>query len=94
MTHTPTPSSTHDWPGVAASLSQAMKPLRGGAPEAMTAFSALAKAALEPHALSTKTKEVMAASPFMQRRPCGRGPPARRSWRPWAWRSTWAQAPA
>ena len=55
-----TSAPTHDWPGVAASLSQAMKPLRGGAPDAMAAFSALARAALEPNALPTKTKELIA----------------------------------
>jgi AhpD family alkylhydroperoxidase len=53
-------TATHDWPDVAASLIQALKPLRGGAPEAMTAFSGLARAALEPKALSTKTKELIA----------------------------------
>ena len=57
---TSAPEPTHDWPGVAASLSQAMKPLRGGAPDAMAAFSALARAALEPNALPTKTKELIA----------------------------------
>ena len=53
-------SATHDWNDVASSLSSAMKPLRGGAPDTMTAFSALAKAALEPKALDTKTKELIA----------------------------------
>src|SRR5579859_4101554 len=51
---------THDWPDVANGLAQALKPLRAGAPQAMTAFSALARAALEPQALSTKTKELIA----------------------------------
>ena len=53
-------TATHDWPETAASLGQALRPLRGGAPEAMTAFSGLARAALEPKALSTKTKELIA----------------------------------
>ena len=53
-------TATHDWPGVAGDLVQALKPLRAGAPQAMTAFSALARAALEPQALSTKTKELIA----------------------------------
>jgi len=53
-------SATHDWNDVASSLSSAMKPLRGGSPDTMSAFSALAKAALEPRALDTKTKELIA----------------------------------
>lgn len=53
-------TATHDWPAVAGSLGQALKPLRQGAPDAMTAFSGLARAALEPKALSTKTKELIA----------------------------------
>lgn len=53
-------SATHDWNEVASSLSGALKPLRGGAPETLSAFSAMAKAALEPNALDTKTKELIA----------------------------------
>ena len=53
-------SATHDWPSVAGDLAQALKPLRAGAPDAMTAFSGLARAALEPKALPTKTKELIA----------------------------------
>ncbi len=30
-------SATHDWPEVASSLVQALKPLRGGTPETMAA---------------------------------------------------------
>jgi len=48
--------STHEWPEVAASLGGALRPLRAGAPDTMAAFGALSRAALEPHALSTKTK--------------------------------------
>jgi AhpD family alkylhydroperoxidase len=51
---------THDWPQVAGALSEALKPLRGGAAEQMKAFSALARAALEPKALDVKTKELIA----------------------------------
>jgi AhpD family alkylhydroperoxidase len=51
---------THDWPEVAAALSDALKGLRAGAPDAMKAFSALARASLEPKALPTKTKELIA----------------------------------
>lgn len=53
-------SATHDWLDVAGDLLQALKPLRAGAPEVMTAFSGLARAALEPKALPTKTKELIA----------------------------------
>lgn len=53
-------SPTHNWPDVAGDLVHALRPLRGGAPEAMSAFSGLARAALEPKALSTKTKELIA----------------------------------
>jgi AhpD family alkylhydroperoxidase len=50
----------HDWPQMTQDLSLAIRELRGGAPEPMRAFSALAKAALEPKALDTKTKELIA----------------------------------
>jgi AhpD family alkylhydroperoxidase len=50
----------HDWPKMTVDLSQALRELRTGAPEPMKAFSALAKAALEPKALDTKTKELIA----------------------------------
>jgi AhpD family alkylhydroperoxidase len=49
-----------DWTELASGLSPALRELRGGAPETMKAFSALAKAALEPNALDTKTKELIA----------------------------------
>jgi len=49
-----------DWPRIATELSVAVKEVRGGAPDAMKAFSALARAALEPKALTTKTKELIA----------------------------------
>jgi AhpD family alkylhydroperoxidase len=50
----------HDWPKMTQDLSQAIRELRTGAPEPMKAFSSLAKAALEPKALDTKTKELIA----------------------------------
>lgn len=49
-----------NWPGMASELSQALKEVRAGAPDTMKAFSALARAALEPRALDTKTKELLA----------------------------------
>ena len=49
-----------DWPKMTTELSPAIKELRLGTPETMKAFSALAKAALEPKALDTKTKELIA----------------------------------
>lgn len=52
--------ATHDWNQVATALSTALRPLRSGAPDAMAAFSGLAKAALEPDAFDTKTKELIA----------------------------------
>lgn len=49
-----------DWPGMAAELSVALKEVRGGAPDVMRAFGAMARAALEAKALETKTKELLA----------------------------------
>lgn len=49
-----------NWPQMTAELSAALKEVRTGAPETMKAFSALARAALEPKALDTKTKELLA----------------------------------
>jgi len=49
-----------DWPEMARELSQALREVTAGAPETMKAFSALARAALEPKALDTKTKELLA----------------------------------
>ena len=49
-----------NWPELAAGLSGPLKELRGGAPDVMKGFSALARAALEPKALDTKTKELVA----------------------------------
>lgn len=49
----------HDWPKMAADMSAPLRQLRGGAPEVMTAFSAMAKAANAPGALDPKTKELI-----------------------------------
>ena len=49
-----------NWPQIATEMSQTLKEVRTGAPETMKAFSALARAALEPKALDTKTKELLA----------------------------------
>jgi AhpD family alkylhydroperoxidase len=49
-----------DWPQIEHDLSQSLKELRTGTPETMKAFSSLARAALEPKALDTKTKELLA----------------------------------
>ena len=49
-----------DWPGMARSLSEAMKEVRLGAPDVMKSFSAIARAALEHKALDPKTKELIA----------------------------------
>jgi AhpD family alkylhydroperoxidase len=49
-----------DWPRLAAEFSQPLRELRSGTPETMRSFSALARAALEPKALDTKTKELIA----------------------------------
>ncbi|UKJ75217.1 carboxymuconolactone decarboxylase family protein [Azospirillum brasilense] len=49
-----------DWPQMAKDMSGAVRELRGGAPEVMKGFSAIARAALEAKALDTKTKELIA----------------------------------
>jgi AhpD family alkylhydroperoxidase len=49
-----------DWPELAAGLSAPLKELRGGAAEVMKGFSAIARAALQPNALDTRTKELIA----------------------------------
>ena len=49
-----------DWTEIAAALSAPLRELRTGAPETMKAFSALARAALEPKALDVRTKELIA----------------------------------
>jgi len=49
-----------DWPELAQMLGGELKALRGGAPDVMKAFAAIAQAALKPGALDTKTKELIA----------------------------------
>jgi AhpD family alkylhydroperoxidase len=49
-----------NWPDLAKHLSAELKNLRGGAPEVMKAFSAIAQAALTEGALDVKTKELIA----------------------------------
>ncbi len=49
-----------NWPELAAGLSGPLKELRGGTPDVMKGFSALARAALEAKALDVKTKELLA----------------------------------
>ncbi|HYH36983.1 MAG TPA: carboxymuconolactone decarboxylase family protein [Azospirillum sp.] len=49
-----------NWPQMASELSGAVKELRGGAPDVMKGFSAIAQAALKANALDTKTKELIA----------------------------------
>ncbi len=49
-----------NWPETTRKLSNDLKNLRGGAPEVMKAFAAIAQSALTPKALDTKTKELIA----------------------------------
>jgi AhpD family alkylhydroperoxidase len=49
-----------DWPSTTKELSAELRNLRGGASDAMKAFSAIAQAALAPKALDAKTKELIA----------------------------------
>jgi AhpD family alkylhydroperoxidase len=49
-----------DWPQMAKELSAQLRNLRGGAPDVMKAFSAMAQAAVAKKALDSKTKELIA----------------------------------
>jgi AhpD family alkylhydroperoxidase len=49
-----------NWIEMTGALSVALKEVRGGAPEVMKGFSAIAQAALKPGALDSKTKELIA----------------------------------
>src|SRR5690606_25905438 len=49
-----------DWTALTKELSRPLREMRGGAPDVMKAFSAMAQAALRTHALDTKTKELIA----------------------------------
>ncbi len=51
---------SHDWPALAKELSGALGQLRGGIPDVMKGFSAMAKAAGTSGALDAKTKELVA----------------------------------
>ena len=51
---------TKDWPDITRGLSAELRNLRGGAPEVMKAFSALAQSALTHGPLDGKTKELIA----------------------------------
>lgn len=49
-----------DWIEMTRNLSAGLREMRGGAPEVMKAFSAIAQAATKAGALDTKTKELIA----------------------------------
>ena len=49
-----------DWRRLTGELLGPLRELRGGAPEVMKGFSAVAQAALKANALDTKTKELIA----------------------------------
>ena len=49
-----------NWNDFLKSLSPHLRELRGGAPDVMRSFSAMAQSALKPNALDTKTKELIA----------------------------------
>ena len=49
-----------DWNEMATGLSKLVGQLRGGAPEAMKGFTALARGATAPGAVDAKTKELVA----------------------------------
>ena len=49
-----------NWPQMTRELSAKLRNLRGGAPDVMKAFSAIAQAATAAKALDTKTKELIA----------------------------------
>jgi hypothetical protein len=89
-----------DWPETTKVLSTQLRNLRGGAPDVMKAFSAIAQTALAPKALDAKTKELIAlgmvsrfaatiASPFTSRRHWTAVPHARKLVRRWVWQSIW-----
>ncbi|ABE38500.1 carboxymuconolactone decarboxylase family protein [Rhodopseudomonas pseudopalustris] len=49
-----------NWIDLTGELSVALREVRGGAPDVMKGFSAIAQAALKANALDTKTKELIA----------------------------------
>jgi len=50
----------NNWPQMTKELSAQLRNLRGGAPEVMKAFAAMAQAAAVTKALDAKTKELIA----------------------------------
>lgn len=52
--------AVQNWPVLTRELTAQLRNLRGGAPDVMKAFSAIAQAALQPRALDTKIKELVA----------------------------------
>ena len=50
----------YEWPAMTKDLGLMLRDLRGGAPDVMKVFGALAQTALAPQALDTKTKELIA----------------------------------
>ncbi len=51
---------TASWPEKTTELNALLRNLRAGTPDVMKAFSAIAQASLQPKALDTKTKELIA----------------------------------
>jgi AhpD family alkylhydroperoxidase len=51
---------SESWTEIQNAMSAPLKELRGGAADVMKGFSAMARAALAPNALDTKTKELIA----------------------------------
>jgi AhpD family alkylhydroperoxidase len=49
-----------DWIGMTKDLRAGLREMRAGAPDVMKGFAGIAQAALEPKALDTKTKELIA----------------------------------
>jgi AhpD family alkylhydroperoxidase len=59
-THVDEEDAMKNWPEMTKELSAQLRDLRGGAPEVMKGFSAIAQEALAPKALDGKTKELIA----------------------------------
>jgi AhpD family alkylhydroperoxidase len=53
---------SRNWPDFTRGLSAELRNLRGGAPDVMKAFAALAQSAVAPGALDGKTKELIAVA--------------------------------
>jgi len=52
-----------DWPEITKELTALLRNLRGGTPEVMKAFAAMAQAATAAKALDAKTKELIGLGP-------------------------------